>query len=227
MQNYFLKTIIILFVAGVIGLIGCDGGSSVPAPAVKAAPTDLVVIGNSLTKYGPVPSIDWYGSWGMAASAGDKDFAHLVASSMHLPLTSATSFSALELTPAASAADIPAMAMPVKSTTMVVIQLGDNVQLSVVPDFAPQYGKLLDAVNKARMLICTSTWWKDDTKDAVIKTACTEHGGRYVFIGDIRTDPANLDGLGVPFSNADVNAHPHDWGMARIAERIVSAALMN
>jgi len=58
----------------------------------------------------------------------------------------------------------------------------------------------------------------------MIKAACTERGGRYVFIGDIRIDPANQDGQGVQFRNRGVNAHPHDWSMARISERIVAAA---
>jgi alpha-galactosidase len=204
----------------VFALVGCGGGAGA---ARQAAPTALLVIGNSLTNYNPVPSLGWYGSWGMAASAADKDFVHLVASSMNLPLT-VRNFSGLEVTPAASAADIPAIVAPVNSTTMVVIQLSDNVQPGILTEFALQYGKLLDAVNQAPALFCISTWGKADTYDKEIEAACLKHGGHYVFIGDIRTDPANLDSQGVQFSDPGVNMHPHDWSMARIAERIVAAA---
>ena len=186
--------------------------------------TDLVVIGNSLTRYNPVPSIGWYGSWGMAASAADKDFSHIVAASMNLPLTSANIFAGLELTPATSAGDIPVVASPVRQTTLVVIQLGDNVQLDILPAFATSYKKLLDAVKHAQVLICLGTWGADVPRDTIIKDACTARGGRYVFIGDIRTDPASQDTKGAQFADAGVNMHPHDWSMARIAERIVSAA---
>jgi hypothetical protein len=210
-----------------LSLVVNDGkADSAPASVMVTAtliPTEVVVIGNSLTHYNPVPELGWYGSWGMAASAADRDFAHLVAASLQLPLSSALSFSGLELTPATSAGAIPLMAAPVKATTLVIIQLGDNVQLGVLPEFAPQYNKLLDAVQQAGIVICTSTWWRDDTKDALIETACTAHGGRYVFIGDLKTNRASLDGLGAQFSDPGVNAHPHDWGMAQIAERILAS----
>jgi hypothetical protein len=49
-------------------------------------PTDLVVVGNSITRHGPAPSIDWSGDWGMAAPSSDKDFSHLVASRLSVPL---------------------------------------------------------------------------------------------------------------------------------------------
>lgn len=213
-----------LCIAGVFRLSGCGSNSTVSQSTPAPTPTDLVVIGNSLTNYGPDPSIGWNGAWGMAATAASKDFVHLVSTSMSLPLTAAVGFSSLELTPAAAAADIPIITASVKTTTLVIIQLGDNVQPGVLSDFAPQYSLLLEAVKKARILICTSTWGKADTYDAMIRAACTRHNGRFVFIGDIRTDPANLDSQGAQFSNPEVNAHPHDWSMARIAERIVAAA---
>jgi Rieske Fe-S protein len=72
--------------------------------------------------------------------------------------------------------------------------------------------------------VCVSTWWEEPSKDAVIASACEAHGGRYVYIGDILTDPANRDRLeGPQYTDASVQDHPHDWSMARIAERIVAA----
>ena len=220
MNTNIISVALTLFIAVFWCVTGCSGDGRNTGTPNTSPPTDMVVIGNSLTFVGQSPST----GWGMAASAANKDFSHLVAASMALPLTSANNFSALEKTPVSSAGNIPAMALQVKATTLAVIELGDNVKLSDLPDFTVQYGNLLNAVKQAQVLICTSTWWQDDAKDAMIQAACTAHGGHYVFIGDIRTDPASQDSLGVQFSDPGVNAHPHDWSMVKISERIVAAA---
>ena len=45
--------------------------------ATKKGPRVLFV-GNSITLHGPKPSIGWTNNWGMAASARDKDYVHLL-----------------------------------------------------------------------------------------------------------------------------------------------------
>jgi hypothetical protein len=38
----------------------------------------VLFLGNSNTLHGPAPEIGWKGNWGMAASAQDKDYTHLL-----------------------------------------------------------------------------------------------------------------------------------------------------
>jgi hypothetical protein len=70
-------------------------------------------------------------------------------------------------------------------------------------------------------LVCVSTWWQNPEIDALIQAACAAHGGRYAYIGDLRTDPANTDLQTVQYSNWQVNDHPRQWGHQHIAERVL------
>lgn len=181
-------------------------------------------IGNSLTYTHPTHAWGWDHAAGMAASHSDTDYAHLVAASLNIGAPSITNFSALEHQPAASKSRIAEVTADIDSSTVVVVQLGDGAGLERLAEFDDAYKALLDAARRGRSLLCVSTWWVTPAMDAVIRPACETRGGTYVYIGDIRTDPANRDRTeGPQYADPSVNDHPHDWSMVRIAERIVAA----
>jgi hypothetical protein len=41
-------------------------------------PKKVLILGNSITWHPPGPDINWFGNWGMAASAADRDFLSLL-----------------------------------------------------------------------------------------------------------------------------------------------------
>ena len=45
---------------------------------VETPPVKVLIIGNSITKHGANPVIGWLGTWGMAATAAEKDYVHLL-----------------------------------------------------------------------------------------------------------------------------------------------------
>lgn len=187
-------------------LAACGGGGSSPEPA-KPAPvvrTNLLVIGNSITRHGPLPGLGWAGDWGMAASEQGKDFAHLTGAALGLPVT-AINTAVIETDPAA-----PLPTVSVGSGTVVVVELGDN-------GLPVKYAELLASVNRGAALACTSTYWHNVPADAVMKTACEAAGGRWVFIGDI------FKGRLGRFANEGVDLHPGDAEMAEISRRLVAA----
>ena len=68
-------------------------GGSLPASPLRAAePADggrgevqarrVLFLGNSITRHPPLASIGWNNDWGMAASAREKDYAHVLASAL-------------------------------------------------------------------------------------------------------------------------------------------------
>ena len=182
-------------------------------------PTDVLVIGNSITHHGPKPSAGWYGDWGMAAPSAEKDFSHLVASALNVPL-SANNL-AIEDPQPNTLSQISAIATRVGPGTAVILEFGDNVRSAGVDAFEQQYGQLAAAVVKGNSLVCVSTWWESQNVDNAIKRACSAHGGRYAYIGDIRPNPANPDLQSTAYPDWQVNAHPQQWGHRQIAKRVL------
>lgn len=209
--------VLVSFAVSACGGGGGDEDSSIDQPA---AVNKLVIIGNSITRHAPKPEYGWAGDWGMAASSRETDFAHTAARLLNLPV-SAHHFADLEQFPTATTPRIPEMAAHVTPTSLVVVELGDNVPFARLAEFRPAYAKLLDSVRHGKQLVCTSTWWRYEANDAVIRQECEARGGRYVYIGDIKHEPGNRDLLeGPQFEHPGVQDHPHDWSMARIAQMV-------
>jgi alpha-galactosidase len=212
-----------------IGLAGCGiqlVGTRISSPpsALAHKPTKLVTMGNSITLHLPSASIGWNGSWGMAASGQAKDYSHATAAGMSVPVTP-TNIAGVELSQSELSEGLQTVAAAgVTSSTVVVIEFGDNVPNSGSGqlDFGASYGKLLDAIPPHLKLVCTSTFWERSSVDAIIKQECESHGGLYTYIGNIYTDPNNPDRTDNEYSDPAVNRHPHDWGMAQISARILA-----
>jgi hypothetical protein len=187
----------------VAALTACGGGGSSYPEQPKY--TDLVVLGNSITRHPPLASIGWSGDWGMAASAQDKDFAHRVGAALGVPVSASNVSRVTEVDPTA---ELPQVTLGAR--TAVVVELGDN-------GLPAKYGELLASLKGASKLVCTSTYWQKNDRDQVMKPLCEAAGGTWVYIGNI------YRGAQGSWTNYDVANHPGDVEMALIAERIVQA----
>lgn len=199
--------------------------SSLPGVSTTSSssqiPKKVVAIGNSITFHFSEPSIGWAGNWGMAATAQSKDYVHLTGATLQLPVTPLNVY--IELNPNGIATDLQTVAAAgIDSTTVVIVELGDNVPDSGIIDFAAAYRTLMSSVSSRMRLVCLSTFWERSSVDAVLKYECESHGGLYTYIGDIYTEPNNPDRTDNAYSNPFVYMHPHDWGMAHISGRILA-----
>ena len=89
MKLKFASLAAILF-AGVFGAAQAADFQENPVPAIGQNAKDktafdpakkgprVLFVGNSITLHGPSPKIGWTNNWGMAATARDKDYVHLL-----------------------------------------------------------------------------------------------------------------------------------------------------
>ncbi|WLD64691.1 SGNH/GDSL hydrolase family protein [Pseudomonas sp. OVF7] len=226
------------FVAAIFCASGCAPKKefkAVPPPSEPANP-EMVFIGNSLTFHPASAELGWYGAHGMAAKYESTDYVHVTLRELGISADGAyaRNFYPFESDDGVTKSHIDSLASILsKSPKIVVLQLGDNVELnkkqkiqSVINlyNFWSAYGDLLDAVKKTpAQIYCVSTWWQSDWKDRAIKQRCEAAGGTYVYIGDIYTDPGNTDRAMVDYPSAGVDSHPKDYGMKAISDRLVAA----
>ena len=209
-----------------------SGFKTYPVPPI---PDNLKIafVGNSLTLHPPRNEVDWSGSHGMAASSKQADYAHILIGSLGLSEKDSyiRNFYPFESDYSISKSHVRSLlAAYEKRPRVVVLQLGDNVQIEKsdpvgaflnLYHFWKSYGQLVRTSKEySSSVFCVSTWWRSRVKDRLIKSRCESGGGVYVYIGDIYSDPSNPDRKAVDYSNPDVDAHPKNYGMKQIATRL-------
>ena len=191
----------------------------------------VLIYGNSIALHGIAPHIGWTNLWGMAASAREKDFAHLVVSGLEAKRGGRADFrirnlATVERNITANLADFPDLADDVEyAPDYVVIALGENVP-GLDAAGADAYRSLL--VSLARPLVASakrppvvlrSPFWKNAVKAKCTALAAAEVGAAYVDAGPLGDNPENM-ALGL-FAHQGVARHPGDLGMKRLADLIL------
>jgi len=194
----------------------------------------VLFLGNSITKHGPKADIDWSGNWGMAASAEDKDYVHLVTQGL-----AAKSGAAPEVL-VKNIADFERghvgydIAGKLKEAIdfradLIILAIGENVPALKTPEektaFQSSATKLLTALKADRQptVLVRSCFWANTAKDDALKQACTTVSGVFVDISALARDESNYARSERPYKHAGVANHPGDKGMAAIATAILEA----
>lgn len=185
----------------------------------------VLILGNSITVTRPSIELGWEGHWGMAASAQDKDYVHLLKKkfesyndSIDIEFASVSFFERnfwdLDLSLVQSFRDF--------APDLIIIRLGENVSEEEASNrgFDKHLVKLIDYLkNNRNVAICaTSTFWPKDVVNSQIENLSLEEGYIYVPIVDLFNDQTNT--AFDQFENEGVRIHPSDKGMENISDRI-------
>ena len=190
----------------------------------------VMFAGNSITLHGVKEDIGWMNRWGMAASALEKDYVHILMNKISQKYEDAT-FCICQVAQwereyknGETVYDCFRAARDF-SADVIIARFVENCKLD---DFDPEsfkreYSKFLNYLNasgKAKIIL-TGGFWKHPA-DEIISEIAKDRGYPYVELGDLgERDDMRATGL---FEHAGVAAHPGDKGMANIAERIWQSA---
>ncbi len=224
-----------LLLSGLAGAAGEPAAAAAPALSYEGVRAGRIVfLGNSITLHGPLASIGWAGNWGMAASAPEKDYVHLVLDAIAraaggAPESRVDNIADIERQYAAIDIEGRVKDHLAFRPDIVVLAIGENVPpLTAEADrqaFEAAVTRLLEAFRKAGAgtLVVRSCFWADPAKDEALRRACAAVGGVFADIGALGRDPANAARSERAIEHAGVAAHPGDRGMQAIAQAILSA----
>lgn len=220
---FYLFLISFLPVSVVFSSSGCKGEGDENEPQNENKIKTVLILGNSIVKHGPNPDIGWYGNWGMAASAEDSDFVHLLIRDIHQTDPSVKvdykgiadferDFDTYSLTNLSS----------LRSPDMLIMKISENVndEKALKDDFCLYYGRLIDYLDpyKNSIKIIVDGFWGKKYVNKIIEDYATEKKFPFVSIDDLSLDSTNT-AIGL-FEHAGVAAHPSDKGMRMIEQRI-------
>ena len=200
----------------------------------------ILFVGNSITRHGPAPSIEWTNNWGMAASAEAKDYVHVVQSTV-TELTGAVPAIMIQsgvpfergytnYNVEAEFADAFAFA-----PDLFVLAIGENVPAFTseeqITQFKEGVARIINGVRaqSQSIVVVRSCFWANSTKDLALSQVSQQAGAIFVNIGALGADESNLARSEPTFSDPiynTINTHPGDKGMSEIANAIVQAVLL-
>ena len=185
----------------------------------------VLFIGNSITWHGTKTDIDWHGDYGMAASAREKDYVHVLISMLGERLGK-ISFCIAQLAEwernytsdtvlsekYAAARDFGA--------DIIIVRIGENMPKGSAPECKPYFDAMIKyfVTDKTKKVVLTDSFWRNDARDSMIREIADENGYAFCKISDLEEDPATM-AIG-QYEHRGVSVHPSDLGMELIAKRI-------
>lgn len=191
----------------------------------------MLVVGNSIMDHAPLPAKGWFNHNGMAASAPDKDFVHLLTARLAeqypkvaVRLVSGGNF---EREFGQSSYSLNEFNEPLREfkPDLIILRIGENVEETDVlgpRNFQTQYRLLLERLatysGQPAKIICTTSVWRRPQTDSLIRRVATQKGIPLVELRDMVGQDQYI-AIG-QYADIGVAAHPNDAGMRRIADRI-------
>ena len=191
----------------------------------------VAFIGNSITLHGPSAKIGWTSRWGMAASAAEKDYVHIVTRGIEEKTGRKADVRVKNLASFERNYRKWDVAKGMKelvdfSPEYLVFALGENVPNLAsdadVEAYREAFGNLVGAFfhgGRRPKTVVRGVFWPNAAKDAAMSRVAAKYGLTFVK-ADVAEEPG-MRAIGL-FSHRGVANHPGDAGMRRIADLILS-----
>ena len=198
--------------------------------------TNYLAIGNSITLHG-LATYWWDDDRGMAASADEKDYVHLVGQYLEQSSDSVTihsiNLSSWEVN-GSDRAEFLELLNPYLSPSInvITIQLGENA--SNLDTWESDYEELINYVKQGApnaKIYVIGDFWSNGNRDAEKEQAAIVCGVTYVSLDGIKDNKEYYSSIGTEVEDSDgklhaidhqgVASHPGDKGMEAIANRVI------
>lgn len=193
----------------------------------------IVYLGNSITLHGIAHDIGWHWEWGMAASALEKDYVHVLNRRIAEKTGEPVECKIANIADFERAPDTFDLSFFREfrdwQPDVIVLRICENTPGDKIDAFGAAYPKLIQYFQEGRELgtksgslqvYAVGAFWQDDKKEAYIREAGKMPGVTYVSLEHLHSTDYQAIGL---FEHAGVAGHPSDKGMAAIAEAILAA----
>ncbi len=186
----------------------------------------ILILGNSIVKHSPAPSLGWYGDWGMAATAPDRDFVHVFSDKLSRWDKFQVSVESQNIAYWENDFSYELDQFPEvfgKSYDLIIVRLGENVSDTdhyeqALTDMVAQFKTDAD-----QPVIITGVVWPDDAKEVIHRQVAQTNSYLYIPFDEFRSNSNNYSwGL---YENGALAAHPSDLGMAEIASLLYEATV--
>lgn len=184
----------------------------------------VVVVGNSISQHGPLPTSKWFGNWGMAASSAEKDYLHLLSTKLEAlnPQVRVILSNAVDFEKSYWTYNYDSLKTFVDfKPDLIIMRIGENVEPEAGGEFENRYNAYIKTLVKDRKVkvICTTTVWNNSyfVGNRIKKVA---EDNKYTLV-DLQSMTSDSSYYAYKlFSDLGVASHPSDKGMQIIADRI-------
>ncbi|ORU00563.1 Acetyltransferase [Anaerovibrio sp. JC8] len=195
-----------------------------------------LVIGNSISLHGKCGY--WWGEWGMAASAKDTDYVHLISKSLSgeiLITPEVFNFATWEMQSYDRHETLQLLEkFDFCSYKFIVLQLGENVQdmSTIVDDFYDMLSYIRERAGNDKRIFVYGNFWENDLLDEIKEQVCKLVSAEYISLKSIQNDnylcglhSTVLDEAGNKHivEHNGVAKHPNDKAMQFMASKLVEA----
>ncbi|WP_317171742.1 GDSL-type esterase/lipase family protein [Spirosoma validum] len=190
----------------------------------------MLIIGNSIMYHPPSEQLGWFNSNGMAASAPERDFVHLLTARLKtlypaletsLQLYPGLNFEGKFGTPGYTLDEFNQPLTDFKPD-LIIVRIGENIDdtQAASRNLESNFRQLLDRLasyNQPVRIVCTTSVWYKPNFDAIVRKVTAEKGHTLV---DLSSILGQAQCFASQYQNPGVAAHPNDLGMFYIADKI-------